>query len=410
MADDVMEQAMPVPAPSLRFPWSVAWALLAVGCAGTLLLALDTGTDLGPTRTVLVLGLLQVANYRASGWLSVRFQTPVWQLDAALVTASLVLLEPVGVVAVMTVGVAIGCLLDRRSFNAGAAMTLNMLVMTAAASALTVGLGGDAPQTSAQMGLAVAISMLVGQVLWEAGISAWMRFAADEDFLASFTSALRFGLPRLPLIASLGYTAAIAATVVPLAGLFAVPALGAMVYVLAVHFRAEHDRERAEALYRVAKSAHSSIDSASVATALTEAASAMLNGSPVELRTTPPAADEIGVPLERADAQWLVAADATGGAEATQMLVAVAAIGSTALENARMADELRHQAVHDALTDLPNQLLFSDRVSQSVGSAGRQRERFAVIAIDLDDFRKVNDSLGHASRRRAPAGDRGSPG
>jgi diguanylate cyclase (GGDEF)-like protein len=54
-----------------------------------------------------------------------------------------------------------------------------------------------------------------------------------------------------------------------------------------------------------------------------------------------------------------------------------------------------HQAHYDALTDLPNRFLSLDRLSQLINEAQRQQEKIAVLFVDLDDFKKINDSLGH---------------
>jgi diguanylate cyclase (GGDEF)-like protein/PAS domain S-box-containing protein len=59
-----------------------------------------------------------------------------------------------------------------------------------------------------------------------------------------------------------------------------------------------------------------------------------------------------------------------------------------------------HLAHHDALTDLPNRMLLDDRLAQAMASARRHRHRLAVLFIDLDRFKHVNDSRGHV------AGDR----
>ena len=56
---------------------------------------------------------------------------------------------------------------------------------------------------------------------------------------------------------------------------------------------------------------------------------------------------------------------------------------------------LKYQANHDVLTDLPNRALFKDRLSQAIISAKRNNEKFALLFIDLDQFKKINDSLGH---------------
>jgi diguanylate cyclase (GGDEF)-like protein len=56
---------------------------------------------------------------------------------------------------------------------------------------------------------------------------------------------------------------------------------------------------------------------------------------------------------------------------------------------------LNHLAYYDQLTGLPNRHLFSDRLHQAVRDARRQSERLAVLLIDLDNFKQVNDTLGH---------------
>jgi len=59
------------------------------------------------------------------------------------------------------------------------------------------------------------------------------------------------------------------------------------------------------------------------------------------------------------------------------------------------AAALRHQALHDALTGLPNRTLFFDRLEQAVLGAGRERTTLAVLMMDLDRFKDINDTLGH---------------
>lgn len=56
---------------------------------------------------------------------------------------------------------------------------------------------------------------------------------------------------------------------------------------------------------------------------------------------------------------------------------------------------LQHLATHDVLSGLPNRFLMMDRLSQTLARAGRQRSSFAVLFIDIDAFKTINDRFGH---------------
>jgi diguanylate cyclase (GGDEF)-like protein/PAS domain S-box-containing protein len=66
----------------------------------------------------------------------------------------------------------------------------------------------------------------------------------------------------------------------------------------------------------------------------------------------------------------------------------------------QQAELNRHQALHDSLTELPNRVLFQDRVRQVILSADREGGGVAVLVMDLDRFKEINDTLGHASGDR----------
>jgi diguanylate cyclase len=59
--------------------------------------------------------------------------------------------------------------------------------------------------------------------------------------------------------------------------------------------------------------------------------------------------------------------------------------------------QLRHLATHDALTGLPNRVLLDDRLAQAIAHADRDAQAFAVLMLDLDRFKLINDSFGHRS-------------
>ncbi len=105
--------------------------------------------------------------------------------------------------------------------------------------------------------------------------------------------------------------------------------------------------------------------------------------------------------------QWLVLAAAV---LAALMFVSAYSMGMTRrliasnreLENeitvrSDLEDRLRYGAVHDALTDLPNRTLLIDRAQHALQTAARQKHGFALAIIDIDNFKSINDELGHAA-------------
>ncbi len=84
------------------------------------------------------------------------------------------------------------------------------------------------------------------------------------------------------------------------------------------------------------------------------------------------------------------------GLEAAQEILVV---GRDLTTQHATEERLRHMATHDALTELPNRLLLSDRIRMVIAQARRSGQGFAVATVGLDGFKKVNDGLGH------PVGD-----
>jgi diguanylate cyclase (GGDEF)-like protein len=62
----------------------------------------------------------------------------------------------------------------------------------------------------------------------------------------------------------------------------------------------------------------------------------------------------------------------------------------------RQEELIKYQAYHDALTGLPNRILLKSRIDKAIAHSARNKNRFGVIFLDLDNFKIINDSLGHA--------------
>jgi|GEM_PF-3507164 len=79
----------------------------------------------------------------------------------------------------------------------------------------------------------------------------------------------------------------------------------------------------------------------------------------------------------------------------TMLGIACSDVAALAIETRAAEERMRRQASHDALTGLPNRVLFHDCLASAVNAAQRHGKRFALLFVDLDRFKEVNDSCGH---------------
>ncbi|HYM53691.1 MAG TPA: EAL domain-containing protein [Candidatus Dormibacteraeota bacterium] len=93
---------------------------------------------------------------------------------------------------------------------------------------------------------------------------------------------------------------------------------------------------------------------------------------------------------------WVLDDEAVTRRDAHGRPIAVQGILLDISDRKNLEEQLRHQALHDPLTGLPNRVLFGDRVTHALARR-RGRLRVAVLFLDIDDFKTINDSLGHAA-------------
>jgi len=116
----------------------------------------------------------------------------------------------------------------------------------------------------------------------------------------------------------------------------------------------------------------------------------------------PEHADWLGVPLKSRGGirgALVVRSDRTGvpyTPDDRDLLQFVSTQIANAIERRQATDRLHHMAHHDPLTGLPNRALFDDRLNTALSRARRDREDLALLYLDLDDFKRVNDTFGHS--------------
>ena len=308
-----------------------------------------------------------------------------------------------GALAVWSVGQAASQLsvrkrLDVRCFNVGIGILAGagaLLMMRAVSS-----LDRTSPRELLAVGLGCAVYFLVDYVV--SGVS-----IALEDGSA-ILDAVRDGSGFVALgifvaIDSLGYLGALVVRALPgwASILLAVPVLTILVATRALSRGTEH-RRRLAALFDAAAAAQGLQTRSELMSVLRTHTRAVVLSGGADLREEPANDREIGARMDTGDGEMWLVAPARNRARASvnadrQALEALATVGEQAFARLAMVDEMGRLARHDSLTGLPNRTLFLDRVEQAVARSRRQPRQIAVLFLDLDGFKSVNDRFGHAA-------------
>ena len=263
--------------------------------------------------------------------------------------------------------------------------------------------------TSDRQGIATAAELGLVALAAAAYFGTDLLLSAVSVTISSGTRFTRQLLQRQTLVAilcfvpfdTLGYLAAIVHRAGPwwTLSLLGVPLVTLLVATRAIT-RGEENARRLSALFDAAVRAQTLVTQAEVEAALVEDARRLLRLSDVAVRSTPPGRSEIGAPVLGGEATAWVVAKAFDRARSTshadeQALRALAAVASEALSRLALTTEMVHIARHDPLTDLPNRAILLDRVTQALLAAPSSDRPIALLFIDLDGFKPVNDRFGH---------------
>jgi diguanylate cyclase (GGDEF)-like protein len=163
------------------------------------------------------------------------------------------------------------------------------------------------------------------------------------------------------------------------------------------HARLSAERDLLDALAEATADLHATLRPDRVLDALHAHAVRLLPRSEVALQPAPPGPHQVGEVVEDAGL-WLVARSGVTqvGVPAEQrVLHGLSAAARRALDNARLHRQMEEQARTDALTGLPNRAALVRHLERELARSRRHGSRFALVFLDLDGFKRVNDVHGH---------------
>ena len=205
----------------------------------------------------------------------------------------------------------------------------------------------------------------------------------------------------LPVMASLGVIGGLVSA--QPAGLpFLAGPLGLLIWASRANVVAYDNRSRLDGLLSAATAVNAATSLEAVEEHLIEASRSLLFLSTARIAPVPPGESAHGAAIEIAgqEERWLVAGardtDQRPWSEGDQRLLeSLASLGATAMERAMLHQAAEEQATHDALTGLLNRRAFHAAVEEEVARAPRHGRGLALLFIDLDGFKVINDERGH---------------
>jgi diguanylate cyclase (GGDEF)-like protein len=371
----------------------------AVTLGVAILLARRTGV--GSVGVLVAMSLLLALSWAFPVLVLRTEETEAFQLDEAFFVAMALLLPPAGTIIGFAGAIALGNVVRRRpvvraAFNTGQTVTAAGLGLAA--------MYLIAPSVGTPLTPRILAAVLVGAAAFVVANSAFVSVIISLNEEKPATRVFLEGLDLRVLVwaggTALGLLAALGAASNPWALLLGAVPMAALNLILREHGIARRQTQRAQGLVTVANRVHAAVAVGDVEEAVLATTKDLLHCRQARIGSDLPRAGEIGAWIPDAEeTRWLVAGDPLGferlGTPERKVLEVIAGITAEAMRSARLLEEIRHRAIHDPLTDLPNKLLFMDRLQHALASAGRLERRLAVMFLDVDQFKVINDSLGH---------------
>ncbi len=283
----------------------------------------------------------------------------------------------------------------RTVFNSGQAAT------TAAVGATVAGyLGVGSGAFTGRAAAAAVAGVLVYSVLSMLAVALIITLAQRTSLSATLLDGLGVRLATWGSALSLGVLITAAIEIHPWVLVTAVVPIAMLQFSYRRAFRQYRERRQMERLYEASTAIRATLDSAAVSQELVRAAYELLPAKTALLvpLTAPLAPGGQRVALDEATGIEVTPSDGAAFNDQDRfMLQALTSVAATALANTRFQERLAYQAFHDPVTDLPNRALFLDRLRHAQARMARVATRYALVFIDLDRFKVVNDSLGHGA-------------